>query len=128
MTKKYFLSRGNSLQCHKQYENDLRILYSHFTVTSLSHLKTLEDSINHMPNFLVQRYSSVLSCSKLLRHLLVWFGKSKWFAHLVSVGTANIFWSAHIELAPDIPVRNRMHLHAVCTLPNTIFFHHFDTR
>ena len=77
-----------------------------------------------MPNFLVQRYSSVLSFSKLLQDLLVWFCRSKWFAHLVSVGTAIIFWSAQIEQAPDIPVRSGLQLHAVCTLPNTIFIHH----
>ena len=43
-------------------------------------------------NYLVQRYSSVLSYCKLLQHLLVWFAWSKWIAYLASVGTANIFW------------------------------------
>lgn len=82
-----------------------------YTVPSFDHIKTHEDSIYHMPIDLFQRYSFVLSCSKLLKHSSVRSGRSKWFAHLPLVDTTNIFWFAHIKLAPDVPVRSWLHLH-----------------
>ena len=84
------------------------------------------EALCHVPG--IRHICSLLSHSKLLQHLLVWFGQLKWLAHLASVATATIFWFAHIELALNVSVRRGLHLHAVCTLPNTIFILHFGPR